>query len=97
MLANIVYTAECYFCDTFFDDDPGCANMFLDDPHPCHELYKAYLCEKCHDSEELVSHLYQCSGCGQHTCHDLIHTMDYLNCWERNISIYNIYLKDCTV
>jgi hypothetical protein len=84
MLANVIYKVECYFCDSFFDADPNCAN-----PHLCHYLCGAYLCDKCHDFEELASHHHQCSGCGQHTCHNYIQTIYYLNCWECNIPICN--------
>jgi hypothetical protein len=97
ILAKVVYKVDCYFCDTVFDADPKCANMFFDYPHPYHELCGAYLCDKCQNSGELLSHRHQCSGRGQHICHNCIKTMDFLNCWECNISICNSYLNDCTV
>jgi hypothetical protein len=81
MLANFVYTVECYFCETFFGADPKCANMYFDNPHPCHKLCGAYLCDKCHNSEDIVNNRLQCSVYGQHTCHNCMQTMDYLDCW----------------
>jgi hypothetical protein len=97
ILAGVVYKVECYFCDIFMEADPKCAKIYFYDPHPCHKLRGAYLWDKCHYYEELVSHRCQCIGCGHYTCHNFIHTMDYMNWWECNITICNNYLKDCTV